>query len=491
MRKTHEFYISQAMFVHGNAFDYSNVSKNVKSLDKVEIICPEHGTFVQTMTNHIRGQTCPSCAQFSRNIKRSKGREYFVKKATLTHNNKYEYHLVPIDVMSRDVVEIICPAHGVFSQSLTNHIDGKQGCPHLDCVTQKTIESNITKYGRAHKNQTNISVSSIETLNNTESLTDMHHIQKIPLCEIANMLEISPTTVGRYFKHHEIEVKNFFLSTGENDVAKFLTTLLPVEEIIIRDRSTIYPFELDVFLPKYNLAIEYCGVYWHSEQRGKGKWYHNNKWKKCNERGIRLLTIFEDEWADSRLIIEKKLKLLLGMRSEVIVYARKCVIVNVTTAHKNTFFENTHIQGSGRGSVNLGLHTPSGEMVACMSFIQQHKTFTLNRYATSCAVPGGFSKLLNHFRKTYEYDQIISFADLRWSDGALYTNTGWTLDKIIPPDYYYSPDGKTRYHKFNYRRKNLHKLLKIFNPNLSERENCDMNGVLRIWDCGKMRYIFK
>jgi hypothetical protein len=118
--------------------------------------------------------------------------------------------------------------------------------------------------------------------------------------------------------------------------------------------------------------------------------------------------------------------------------------------------------------------------------IQQHY---LNRYATNCRVPGGFSKLLKYFQTNYEWQQLISFADLRWSNGGLYEKTGWKLDSILPPDYYYSPDGRNRYHKFNYRRKNLPKLLKDFDPELSERENCNNNGILRIWDCGKLRYI--
>jgi hypothetical protein len=84
---------------------------------------------------------------------------------------------------------------------------------------------------------------------------------------------------------------------------------------------------------------------------------------------------------------------------------------------------------------------------------------------------------------------LISFADLRWSNGNLYENTGWELDSVLPPDYYYATNNLERIHKFNYRRKNLPKLLKYFDPELSERENCDNNGILRIWDCGKLRYI--
>lgn len=127
-----------------------------------------------------------------------------------------------------------------------------------------------------------------------------------------------------------------------------------------------------------------------------------------------------------------------------------------------------------------------------MTFIKQRNSeYELRRYATSAHVVGGFSKLLSYFKKTYEWNMLISFADLRWSNGNLYKQTGWKLDKILHPDYVYSPNAQNRVHKFNYRRKNLPNLLNEFNPELSERENCDNNNMLRIWDCGKLRYIIQ
>lgn len=127
-----------------------------------------------------------------------------------------------------------------------------------------------------------------------------------------------------------------------------------------------------------------------------------------------------------------------------------------------------------------------------MTWIKQSNAqYTLNRYATSCRVPGGFSKLLTHFKKTYTWKTLVSFADLRWSDGNLYYQTGWHHDSTLRPDYYYSPDGHQRFHKFNYRRQNLSKLLTHFDPHLSETENCKNNGILRIWDCGKLRFIIE
>jgi len=71
-------------------------------------------------------------------------------------------------------------------------------------------------------------------------------------------------------------------------------------------RDIISPLELDIYLPKLNLAIEFNGLYWHSYHETIGtspkqldlnymKYRHYNKTKLCLKAGIRLLHIYEDD----------------------------------------------------------------------------------------------------------------------------------------------------------------------------------------------------
>ncbi|MFW6130771.1 MAG: hypothetical protein ACOC56_06250, partial [Atribacterota bacterium] len=53
--------------------------------------------------------------------------------------------------------------------------------------------------------------------------------------------------------------------------------------------------ELDIYLPDFNIAIEYNGLYWHSELNGKDRNYHLNKTNICENENIQLIHIFEDE----------------------------------------------------------------------------------------------------------------------------------------------------------------------------------------------------
>lgn len=66
-------------------------------------------------------------------------------------------------------------------------------------------------------------------------------------------------------------------------------------KVIRNDREQLKGLELDIYLPEQCLAIEYCGLYYHSDLF-KDPNSHQNKYLLCKELGIKLLTIFEDEW---------------------------------------------------------------------------------------------------------------------------------------------------------------------------------------------------
>lgn len=540
-----------AAVVHKNKYDYSLWPQNVKTTDKVKIICPIHGVFTQCLNTHKQGSGCPSCGSLIKKQKLMKGREYFIAAANKMHKNLYDYRLLPSDVKRHDYVILVCPYHGQFNQLLHGHLHGygcklcanenngmlnttdinvkikqarkKHGakynysliepntktadivtilCPihgefhqelnsHLrgrgckECRQQKLQDTLMERYGVKYPHQIHIQKKSLRLLNNKKWLQTKHHINRLSLATIAAELDISPTTVSRQLKRLGVEVKYFFRSQGEEQICSYLDSINI--EYILNERKVIYPHELDIYIPKYNVAIEYNGLYWHSEQLGKHKWYHHNKWKKCKDQNIQLLTIFEDEWEKRNDQIKNKIYHLLKLNKDV-VYARKTSIIILDKKEKKAFFEKNHIQGDGPSSINIGLKY-SNDIIAAMGMIQCNSVFYLNRYATTCSVPGGFTKLLHFFKNEYDWSQIISFADCRWSDGDLYFKTGWVLDKMASPDYFYSSNKNQRSHKFNYRRKKLPKLLKHFDPSKSEKQNCDDNGILRIWDCGKMRFV--
>jgi hypothetical protein len=109
---------------HNNLYDYSKVIYD-GSFSKIEIICPKHGSFYQTATDHLRGHGCKKC-----NVMESQRNDVydFISKSNKIHNNKYDYSMVKYK-NNRTKIEIICPSHGSFYQNPNAHLIQKQGCP--------------------------------------------------------------------------------------------------------------------------------------------------------------------------------------------------------------------------------------------------------------------------------------------------------------------------------------------------------------------------
>ena len=139
-----EVFIEKAKKVHGDKYDYSKVNY-VDSRTKVCIICPKHGEFWQSPTNHLSGFGCEQCHRdktgelLKKRLKEMlddiSGRtDKFIQRAKEIHGDKYDYSLV--EYKNRDVkVCIICPKHGKTYMTPIQHLIGL-GCHK--CSTEKS-----------------------------------------------------------------------------------------------------------------------------------------------------------------------------------------------------------------------------------------------------------------------------------------------------------------------------------------------------------------
>lgn len=413
--------------------------------------------------------------------------DYAKTKAEKTNLRKYDRRHKNQTHLSLDVFNKMQDKEWLFQQ----HIYHKKNITEISneigvswaSVRTSLVSQNITLQSYTHK----LPLDIIKKLTDRDWLEMQNSTRKKSGCEIAKDLGVDPWTVQRHFKELGLTIQLHPHSSGEKEVLDFIQTLLPDTDIISNTRNLIPPKELDIYVPSRQLAIEYCGLYWHSD-KFKKNYYHRDKLHLCQEKGIQLLTIFEDEWQQKQKQVKAKIKSVFGVDDRPKVYARQTNVVGVNTKEKNEFLNQYHIQGTGPGSITYGLVHNNG-IVAVMTFIKRHSgKYELNRYATSCRVVGGFSKLLKHFQRNHNWRQITTFADLRISDGKLYETTGWKLDKILPPDYYWVKNGN-RFHKFNFRHKFLSDKLDRYDPTLSENENCKRNGYLKIFNCGLKRYI--
>ncbi len=110
-----------------SGYDYSKVIY-VNSRTKIEIVCPEHGSFFQTPNNHLsKKHTCPSCSLIIKSDKLKYSLEYYLPALNEIHEGKYKYDKFEYTNYSKRSI-IICPEHGEFLQSISLHLQGC-GCP--------------------------------------------------------------------------------------------------------------------------------------------------------------------------------------------------------------------------------------------------------------------------------------------------------------------------------------------------------------------------
>ena len=316
--------------------------------------------------------------------------------------------------------------------------------------------------------------------------------------EIGKKYNCSVSVIGRILKKNNIEIKNYEITTSkpEKDLRKYIKGSIK-DNLFFNKRNIIYDnkhkktLELDIYIPDYNLAIEFNGLYWHNELH-KDKNYHNNKTNLCNEKGIHLIHVFEDEWKYKQNIVKSIIFNKLGKTPNKI-YARKCKVKQPNKTEVKQFLEENHIQGYVGSSVEIGLYY-NNDLVSIMTFgkprFNKKYNWELLRLCTklNISVIGGASKLFKNFTRNYT-GSIISYCDLRYSTGNIYNKLGFNFSHRSDPNYFYTKnvlrESRQKYMK--------HKLKKIFDDYSDEKTEVQMmneHGYYRIFDCGNKVWIY-
>lgn len=133
-------FIEKAKLVHGERYDYSEVVY-CNNYTKIKIICPIHGVFLKTPSNHLIGQGCVFCSRQSVGGSKALSVNGFVFRAREVHGGKYNYEQVEYK-NNRTPVLIVCPQHGSFSQSPSNHL--KYGCKECGKLVAASKQAKTT-----------------------------------------------------------------------------------------------------------------------------------------------------------------------------------------------------------------------------------------------------------------------------------------------------------------------------------------------------------
>lgn len=546
-------WIAKAREVHGEHYDYSKVVYT-KARDKVAIICPEHGEFLQEARKHTKGCGCPKCGKskagrkpksklslqervdklfgkglltvpegenknsstiqiscakhgaFPRRVsdlvsgcgcpectrerQRDKAKETFIRKAKEKHGDKYDYSNIVYANSKTPVKNIICKEHGPFEQTPSNHYSW-DGCPVCGDVTRRASLS----HGREAWLD-KFKLVHGDTYTYPEG--DIVSSNKIKiLCPKHGVFEQKAES---HLMGHGCPSCVHRVSKPETEVYNYVKSILHGNtESRKSARDVIPPQELDIYVPSKKLAIEFNGNHWHSTSYKPDKLYHQKKSLECLAKGIQLIHVYEYAWETRKEQYKALIAAKLGIYDRR-VYARKTTIKPITTYRANKFLDEYHFQGGCSGAAVLHGMFLGEELIGVCTYGKPRFTsgarWELLRlcYLPGVQAIGGSAKLFKHFTRNHLQDgeAVISYANFDYSQGGVYENLGFTKDPDPCPPNYVWVKWKTVLPRYRTQKHRLGELLgDAFDENKSETENMLDAGYKKIFTAGNLKYTYK
>ena len=232
--------LENAKKIHNGKYDYSKTVINVSPWTKVEIICPKHGSFWQSLYQHSdRGNSCPNCIKDVYKLTTSD----FIAKAKIIHNDKYIYDKVDYKTNAYKV-KIICPEHGEFIQRAASHLAGNKCIGCFQKENRLSTEEFINKAKEVHG--------------------DNYDYSKVMYYQNKKAVEIICPKHGSFWQLPNTHISSkagcrFCLeSKGERAVESFLKK--HGINYIREYRIIPHAYRYDFYLTDFNIYIEFNGI---------------------------------------------------------------------------------------------------------------------------------------------------------------------------------------------------------------------------------------
>lgn len=242
--------------------------------------------------------------------------------------------------------------------------------------------------------------------------------------------------------------------------------------------------EIDLYDPIRKIGIEFNGTHWHSTLNISDKYYHQNKSKKAESAGIRLIHIYEYEWINPEM--QRKIILMLNIcfgTNITKIYARNCIIKEIDNSEAKKLNNEIHLQNHRNAQITLGLYYKD-KLVQLMSFsktkynrnLKSDNSWEIIRGCpgSNNIVVGGVSKLFKYFIQKYNPDEIFSYCDFNKFNGKSYERLGMKFVGYTVPDLKYVLKGD-----------------KVINRNPTKYIQNKENAVAKIFGAGSKKYIWK
>lgn len=347
---------------------------------------------------------------------------------------------------------------------------------------------------------------------NPESYIMTKFDHKPTYSELSECLGVTTSSIQAFLSRHDkLDLVKYTLSSVENAIVDILLQINPDLRIERHNRKLISPYELDIYLPDYDLALEINPTSTHNSTFGaygsqpKSPIYHKQKSVKCESKGVFLFHIFGYEWTHKREVIISMLRNLIGCNIHKL-YARKCDIREVPAKEAYTFLSHNHRQGGVHSAIRYGLYY-DGELVSLMTFGKMRNTLGIGKEDLSdcwelvrfcnkldTSVVGAASKLFKHFVRAHTPSRVRSFSDRAHTKGNLYATLGFNQINVSRPGYVWvNLDTDIAYNRVHAQKHNIKKFLgdDLVDLTKSERQIMEEHGFVQVYDSGTITWEWK
>lgn len=337
---THEEFLERSNAKHNHKFKYPEEYNGKEK--SIRITCPKHGDFNQIANDHMRGKTCPDCALEERRLSLDEIKGLLNK----VHDNEFNYNLLEYTPeLTSGKIPIICKKHGIFNQNYKGHRQGGK-CPtcnkikkrrigfekvankkynfkfdysKMDFVDYETpIEIGCPEHGwiwitpkehlsgegcnkcaldKSKQRWDSFLIDANQVHDRLYKYPDYFEIKSNAMTKIPIICKdhgVFPQTAGKHLKGQGCPICVHKISKPEILLQNFIKEL--GFEVKCNEKTLIKPYELDIFIPELNKAIEFNGLYYHYSEKYFKLGRHAMKSNMCKNQGIRLLHVREELW---------------------------------------------------------------------------------------------------------------------------------------------------------------------------------------------------
>lgn len=481
-----ESFLQKASTVHQSQYTYPFIyDQYFVESSTITARCNNHGDFNVRANNHRRGfNKCPKCYPSRKTKTRKTKINEYIQKGKTIHQNFYDYSLITDrNNTVQEKVPIKCKEHGIFYQSLSDHIHRKAGCPHCSGNVIITPESFIKRAREVHGDDYEYSLDE-----NSFSYSGPIHCKckKHGWFVINHAYNHTANKSGCPKCSHEHPVRGFIMSNLNDETLNTLATFYIVkakskEEMFLKigitsreinDRFKKFPYSYETiyqqqmylkeaFLKEQCLLRDFKEFSYVPQQQFDGHTEcltHDDRIINAAKNGYNVKTPDNvvilpytnvQNYSFLRNIVSKHSGIFLFphemhhidvfYEEKNKIFARKCSIEEVDYTSANLFLKENHIEGnSNNSSIYYGLKY-NNDLVSIIAFgkptLNNKHQWELTRYCTKkgYVVIGGENKLFKHFLKYHDPNNIVGYSNKRFFSGKFYSSLGFNYLKDTAP----------------------------------------------------------